>query len=86
MGDHLDALERHVGTDLFDHVLVNSNLNYPLPPSAHAAGAQKVVFDKDNTLKHGVRIAMADVVSEQISTHHDPAKVARAVMKQIYKK
>ncbi|MFY9616008.1 MAG: gluconeogenesis factor YvcK family protein [Candidatus Dormiibacterota bacterium] len=86
VGDHLEALEKHVGTDLFDYVLVNSNLNIPLPPSAHAAGAQKVVFDKNNTVKHGVRIAMADVVSEQISTHHDPQKVARAVMKQIYKK
>ena len=86
VGDHLEALERHVGGDLFDYVLVNSNLNFPLPPSAQAAGAQQVVFDKDNVLKHGVRIAMADVVSEEISTHHDPEKVARAVMKQIYKK
>jgi uncharacterized cofD-like protein len=86
VGDHLEALERHVGGDVFDYVLVNSNLNVPLPPSALAAGAQKVTFDRDNVLKHGVRIAMADVVSDEISTHHDPDKVARAVMKQIYKK
>jgi uncharacterized cofD-like protein len=86
VGDHLDALERHVGDQLFDYVLVNSNLNYALPPSAQAAGAQKVVFDKASVAKHGVRIALADVVSEQVSTHHDPKKVARAVMKQIYKK
>ena len=86
VSDHLDALERHVGTELFDYVLVNSNLNYPLPPSAQAAGAQKVLFDREGVAKHGVRVALADVVSEQVSTHHDPEKVARAVMKSIYKK
>jgi len=36
VGDHIEALERHVGPGLFDYVLVNSNLNYPLPPSAQA--------------------------------------------------
>ncbi|MEA2647562.1 MAG: hypothetical protein QOE92_2645 [Chloroflexota bacterium] len=86
VGDHLDALERHVGGELFDYILVNSNLNFPLPPSAQAAGAQRVVFDKAVVAQHGVRITMADVVSEEISTHHDPQKAARAVMKQIYKK
>jgi len=61
-------LERHVGPGLFDYVLVNSNLNYPLPPSAQAAGARHVTFDRDNVANHGVRISMADVVSESPST------------------
>jgi len=86
VGDHLEALERHVGTDLFDHVLVNSNLNYPLPPSAQSAGARHVTFDRDNVANRGVRISMADVVAESPSTHHDSDKLSRAIMKQIYKK
>jgi uncharacterized cofD-like protein len=86
VGDHLDALEKHVGKDVFDYVLVNSNLNYPLPPSAQAAGARQVTFDRENVLRHGVRISMADVVAQSPSTHHDPEKLARAIMKQIYKK
>jgi uncharacterized cofD-like protein len=86
VGDHLEALERHVGRGLFDHVLVNSNLNYPLPPSAQAAGARHVTFDRDNVARRGVRISMADVVAQSPSTHHDSDKLSRAIMKQIYKK
>ncbi len=86
VGEHLDALERHVGPGLFQHVLVNSNMNHPLPPSALAAGATHVLFDRDSVAKHGVRISLADVVSAQISTHHDSDKLSRAIMKQIYKK
>jgi uncharacterized cofD-like protein len=86
VSDHLDALEKHVGPGLFDYVLVNSNLNYPLPPSALAAGAVQVTFDRSNVLRHGVRISMADVVAETPSTHHDPQKLSRTIMKQIYKK
>jgi uncharacterized cofD-like protein len=83
VSEHLDALEQHVGGDLFDYVLVNSNLNYPLPPSAQAAGARPVVFDREKVLEHGVKIILADVVSERVSTHHDPAKVSRGVMKKV---
>jgi uncharacterized cofD-like protein len=86
VGDHLEALERHVGEGLFDYILVNSNLNYPLPPSAQAAGARHVTFDRENVAGHGVRISMADVVAQSPSTHHDSLKLSRAIMKQIYKK
>jgi uncharacterized cofD-like protein len=86
VGDHLEALERHVGRGLFDHILVNSNLNYPLPPSAQTAGARHVTFDRQNVASHGVRISMADVVAETPSTHHDSDKLSRAIMKQIYKR
>ncbi|HEY8739859.1 MAG TPA: gluconeogenesis factor YvcK family protein [Candidatus Dormibacteraeota bacterium] len=86
VADHLEALENHVGGDVFDYVLVNSNLNYPLPPSAQAAGAKVVNFDRTRVLKHGVRVVMADVVNEGLSTHHDPDKLSRAVMKQVFRK
>jgi uncharacterized cofD-like protein len=86
VSDHLRVLEEHIGTGVFDYVLVNSNLNYPLPASAAAAGARHVVFDRDKVMQHGARVVMADVVAERPSTHHDPEKVSRTVMKQIYKK
>jgi uncharacterized cofD-like protein len=86
VADHLEALENHVGGDVFDYVLVNSNLNYPLPASAQAAGAKVVTFDRDKVLKHGVRVVMADVVDDRLATHHDPEKLARGVMKQVFRK
>src|SRR3979411_2913123 len=72
VGDHLDALERHVGKGVFDYVLVNSNLNYPLPPSAQAGGAATVTFDRQNVQRHGVRISMADAVPASPRHHHEP--------------
>jgi uncharacterized cofD-like protein len=85
VSDHLRVLEEHVGGDLFDYVLVNSNLNFSLPASAAAAGSRYVVFDRENVAQHGARVVMADVVAERPSTHHDPEKVARALMKQVIK-
>jgi uncharacterized cofD-like protein len=82
--DHLHALQEHVGNHLFDYVLVNSNFNCPLPPSAVAAGTKHVTFDRDHTASHGAHVVLADVVAEHPSTHHDSAKVARALLKQIY--
>ena len=86
VADHLEALEQHVGGDVFDYVLVNSNLNFALPPSAQSAGAKVVTFDRQKVLQHGVKVVMADVVNEALSTHHDPDKLSRAVMKQVFKK
>jgi uncharacterized cofD-like protein len=86
VADHLEALEQHVGGDVFDYVLVNSNLNFALPPSALAAGAKVVTFDRQKVLQHGVKVVMADVVNESLSTHHDPDKLSRSVMKQVFKK
>jgi hypothetical protein len=45
-----------------------------------------VVFDRERVMKHGVRAVLADVVSEGISTHHSPEKLARVVMKKVYKR
>jgi uncharacterized cofD-like protein len=86
VADHLEALENHVGGDVFDYVLVNSNLNFALPPSAQTAGARFVTFDRDRVVKHGVRVVMSDVVDESLSSHHDPAKLSRAVMKHVFRK
>src|SRR3979411_1071110 len=41
VSDHLQAIERHLGTNIFDFVVVNSNNNLTLPPSAQAAGIRR---------------------------------------------
>src|SRR2546426_442131 len=45
VSDHLKAIEGHMGTNIFDFVVVNSNNNFPLPPSAQTAGIKRVVYD-----------------------------------------
>jgi hypothetical protein len=43
-----------------------------------------VTFDRQRAQQHPVRYILADVVSTEISSHHDPEKLARVVMKRIW--
>src|SRR5437879_7397001 len=43
VSEHLVAIERHLGSKTLDFVVVNSNNNFTLPPSAQAAGSSGVV-------------------------------------------
>src|SRR2546429_1000883 len=85
VSDHLEAIERHLGTNIFDFVVVNSNNNFTLPPSAQAAGIRRVVYDTATVSKRSIHAVLVDVVNSRISTHHDPDKLARAIMKKIWR-
>jgi uncharacterized cofD-like protein len=85
VSQHLDAIEAHVGGNLFDYVVVNSNYSIPLPASAVEAGISRVVFDRDRAAQRPVHYILADVVSTRISTHHDPEKLARVIMKRVWR-
>ncbi|MFN2451074.1 MAG: uridine diphosphate-N-acetylglucosamine-binding protein YvcK [Candidatus Dormibacteria bacterium] len=83
--EHLDAIENHVGSNLFDYVIVNNNVAPALPASATVAGAARVTFDRATAEHRPQRFVLADVVSATISTHHDPEKLARVIMKRIWR-
>jgi len=81
VSDYLRVLREHTGEDLFDFVIVNSNLSH-LP----TGGQSQVVFD----LQAGergfpdIRFIADDVVNVRIPSHHDPGKLARVVMKRVW--
>ncbi len=81
---HLDAIERHVGGPIFDYVVANSNLSQPLSEAARKANIGRVVFDRELAVTRPVHYILADVVSNAISTHHDPDKLARIIMKKVW--
>ncbi len=85
VSEHLDAIEAHVGGNLFDYVICNSNHSLPLPSSALAAGITRVTFDRERASRRPVHFILADVVSTRISTHHDPEKLARVIMKRVWR-
>ncbi len=85
VSDHLEAIERHLGSNIFDFVVVNSNNNFTLPPSAQAAGIRRVVYDPATVSKRSIHAVLVDVVNPRVSTHHDPDKLARAIMKKIWR-
>jgi uncharacterized cofD-like protein len=78
--DYLRVIREHVGDNLFDFVLVNSN-------TAHTptGGQAPVIFKPTDTTKHPeVRFIPADVVNVRIPSHHDPDKLARTIMRKVW--
>ena len=73
-------IREHVGANLFDFVLVNSN-------NAHAptGGQQLVIFRQSDSARHPeVRFIAADVVNSRIPSHHDPDKLSRTIMRKVW--
>jgi len=76
VGDHVQVLARHVGSNPFDFVLANNNFAaaggrpsvHPVPVNGEASGA------------HGCAVVQADVIDEANPLRHDPAKLAEALM------
>jgi uncharacterized cofD-like protein len=76
VSDHFETLVQHVGPGLFDYVLANDNVQGPLPEAWHS---QPVSVDRQTV--DGARVITADVVSEKNRYHHDPEKLASAIMR-----
>jgi uncharacterized cofD-like protein len=78
--DYLRVIREHVGANLFDFVLVNSN-------TAHAptGGQAPVIFKPADTARNAdVRFIPSDVVNVRIPSHHDPEKLARTIMRKVW--
>jgi uncharacterized cofD-like protein len=78
--DYLRVIREHVGANLFDFVLVNSN-------TAHAptGGQEAVIFRPADTTGHPeVRFIASDVVNVRIPSHHDSDKLARTIMRKVW--
>jgi uncharacterized cofD-like protein len=78
--DYLRVIGEHVGANLFDFVLVNSN-------TAHAptGGQDPVIFRASDTSKHPeIRFIASDVVNVKIPSHHDSDKLARTIMRKVW--
>jgi len=80
VSDYLRVIDEHVGGNLFDFVLVNSNTeNKP------TGGEASVVFKASDTNQHPeVRFIASDVVNVRIPSHHDPEKLARTIMRRVW--
>jgi len=78
--DYLRVIREHVGANLFDFVLVNSNTAHP-----PTGGQAPVIFQPvDTTRNPEVRFIPSDVVNVRIPSHHDPDKLARTIMRKVW--
>lgn len=80
VGDYLRTVRDHVGINLFDFVLVNSNHSH-MP----TGGQSQVIFSAEDAARNPeVRFIAADVVNVRIPSHHDPDKLARVIMRKVW--
>jgi len=88
INDHVETLERYVGSGLFDYVVANSNLSLPLSANAAAAGIRRVVFDRQRVTAHGTKpkYVLADLANPKLTTHHDPQKLAEILMRRVWER
>src|ERR1700694_354813 len=78
--DYLRVIYEHAGANLFDFVLVNSNLSH-----TPTGGQTKVVFKPTDMTRHPeVRFIAADVVNVRLPSHHDSDKLARTIMRKVW--
>jgi uncharacterized cofD-like protein len=73
VGDHVEALQRHVGRDVFHDVLVNDNFNVKLNPNTE-------LVPLDHEAGGGYQVIFADLIDPQQPWRHDPQKLARHLM------
>jgi uncharacterized cofD-like protein len=80
VSDYMRVVEEHVGGNLFDFVIVNSNTSH-----TPTGGQSKVVFDARNaTQNRDVRFLLTDVVNARVPSHHDATKLARVIIKKVW--
>jgi len=72
-GDHIRALEEHIGSGLFDIILVNEDRQGKLPPKV-----EWVAIDKD--LDDDYMVHRANLVDEERPWRHDSEKLARVLI------
>ena len=78
--DYLRVIREHVGSNLFDFVLVNSNHSH-----VPTGGQMQVIFTSNDSSKHPeVRFIAADVVNVRVPSHHDSDKLARTIMRRVW--
>ncbi|MGA3057163.1 MAG: gluconeogenesis factor YvcK family protein [Candidatus Limnocylindrales bacterium] len=82
LGDHVGALERHAGAGLIDVVLANNRFD-ARRPDGYAAEPVKLRWPPAGS-RSGVaapRLVLEDVVDPNNAHHHDPSRLAAAVMR-----
>ena len=79
VADHVAAIEHHVGRGLIEYVLANNNVADRLPEEWHS----QAVALNGHEMPH-VRMILEDVVRDDKRYHHDPRKLAAALIRLYY--
>jgi uncharacterized cofD-like protein len=75
VADHVRAIIDHVGPGLIDCVLANQNISHDLPEAWQSDAVEPI-----GEMPAGIFLRRADVVQSDKRYHHDPRKLAAALM------
>jgi uncharacterized cofD-like protein len=75
VGDHIRAIERHVGPGLFDYVLANDDLSQPLLP-----GGRSELVQPGYDIEYEPKVVLRPVVDTEAIWRHDPEKLAQYII------
>ncbi len=78
VSDYLQKIEAHIGENIFDTILVNSNQNPKIPSSLNY---RYVEFDRNNLGKYKHQIILGDFVNTKYPLYHDSKKIAAKIEK-----
>lgn len=76
VSDYLEALKRHLGNDIFDTIIVNTNQKPRIPVKLRYKYVQ---YDSENLNNYKSRIFEGDFVNNDYPLYHDSQKIAKAV-------
>ncbi len=76
VAEHVQAIIDHAGNGLIDCVLANDNITRVLPSEWQSRPVQP-----SGPLPNGISLRLADVVQTDKRYHHDPDKLAQALMR-----
>jgi uncharacterized cofD-like protein len=78
VGDHVQAIEAHIGEGLIDAIVANNNIAVSFPEGVNSA---PVDLNVDENFKHGnMYLCEADVVAIENRYCHDPLKLAAVIV------
>jgi uncharacterized cofD-like protein len=78
VGDHVQAIEAHVGEGLIDAIVANNNIAVGFPEGVNSTPVDLTV---DENFKHGnMYLCKADVVAIENRYCHDPLKLAAVIV------
>lgn len=79
--EHLEVISRHVGTNLFDYIIVNKQpIGDELLQRYAEEGAEPVAIDWDRLRKTGTRVLAADLLQPGQVAWHNPQTLAKIVL------
>ena len=81
VSDYLYTIKKHLGGDIFDTILVNTNQKPKMPSHLNY---KYVIYDKDNLNDYRKNIVTGDFISRDYPLYHDSYKVAKTINNFIF--